>query len=213
VTSSRGHSSTAGWLVWIRAVVAAVGLGIYADVGEYAPGVLNTVPLYAFPWVLLAVLWGVAARERAIAAVAGSAGIICGLVSWVVYKRIAYGQSSVAGFLRDELWHWLALALLVGSVFGFAGALLSASSAMREVGWGLVAAAGFVEGGAVICLMWVRHRAAGSADLVPVAEVAISVGVIVLALDKCQPRALVAWALTATAVGFPLGLAVFGRTV
>jgi hypothetical protein len=197
----------------VAVVLAAVGLGVYADVGERASGAWGAVPKLGLPWFVLALAAGALARRWRWGAVNGVGAIVLGLVSYVVYKDLAYGSTSVAALLRDDADYWLALALGVGVIGGTGGAWMRSREPFRSIAWGLAGAAACAEGAALLVLVISRDRALGDGARLLVAEVSLGVGVLVWAAREFRPVTVAVSALGWCALGFLGGLVVFDHLV
>lgn len=102
----------------------AVALGIYSDVGRSLPGKASLIPSIAAPWIIVAYFAGSLVRRPFVSPAAGSLIVMTGLGSYVAFKCLAYGPDSVQQFVRYDSTRWAVLGIVVGMLFGGAGALL-----------------------------------------------------------------------------------------
>jgi Family of unknown function (DUF6518) len=126
-------------------LVAAVSLGIYADVGLDVPGPWGRLTALATPWLLLAFSAARGAGRRtcgAGAVVAGVLVVVTGLVSYYLWLTIGLGVAFSTVVHSYEAPMWVVAGVAVGAVFGAVGTLsLSSRRLLRELSWAVVAAA------------------------------------------------------------------------
>lgn len=207
-----GSAARRAKLEWAAALVAAVLLGVYAEIGLYAPDPWGVLPEYGLPWVAIAMLWGRAVGRPSMAWLAGIIGIGVGIGTWFGFKVLVYGWFSVDYFLRHDLGYWSALAVIVGLFGGLAGSWVSAVGWRHEAGWALLVSAAIAEGGSVVLL--ILHRGGSHpAWRVPVAELSFGVGLYVVALARCRPRILTLWTLIGVVAGGGVGVLVLAGRV
>jgi hypothetical protein len=117
--------------------VAAVLLGVYADVGAYASGFSRLVPELGSPWVLLAFAGGRAAHGRVASGVAGSVLILLGLVSYWLFMRLAYDVELYQYVGNGRGFHWVSLGVVLGVLAGLMGRVSTSTRSLpRWAGWG-----------------------------------------------------------------------------
>lgn len=196
---------------WVAAVGAALGLGIFADIGERLPDPWGAIPQLGLPWVALAALWGFAAGGSIAGGCSGLAGIALGLGTYTLYKDAAYGSSSVDGFLHDDLRYWVLIALIVGPLCGVAGAWTRRTDLHREVAWGLLVAAALAEGGSLLVLLH-EHPGDHPVRWVAVTDVALGAAVFAAAAGR-RWRWLLCFTTCWLVPGFLGGLVVYGSQV
>jgi Family of unknown function (DUF6518) len=135
--------------------------GLYADVGQYAPGFWGRLPEAGTPWVVLAFLGGRCARRRACGAPAGAALVLLGLATYVLWVHLAYGTSlyNIANDGRGAWWAFLGLVL--GCASGLAGASTRGGrEGRRQLAWGYVVGVPLAEAVHVLAARVEPHAAA-----------------------------------------------------
>lgn len=125
---------------------ASLLLGVYADVGQYAPGSWGLLPEAGTPWVVLAFLGGRLARRPAVGALAGAGFLLLGLATYAAWVHLAYG-TALHNITTDGRGAWWAgLGLVLGCVGGWAGASTNGGSeGRRQLAWGCVVGAPVAE--------------------------------------------------------------------
>jgi hypothetical protein len=148
---------TPGRCAWraVCLVVAAVLLGVYADVGSYAPGFLRMLPELGAPWVLLAFAGGRAAHRWVASAVAGPGLILVGLGSYWLFMRVAYDVELYQYVGNGRGLHWVSLGIVLGVAAGLMGrASTSTRWLLRWGGWGFAVGVPLVEAHSVLLRSW-----------------------------------------------------------
>jgi hypothetical protein len=174
MTGKRRHNSRS--LVGSAAIVlAAIALGVYADLGHKLGGSAGFVPQLGAPWLAVAFAGGRRSTNQVVSATFGASLLVTGLLSYHFFKIISYGSDSFGGFRRT--WPlWVVVALVAGSVIGVAGSLsLSSLPVHHALGWGVLAGAILSEG--ISTAWWPRPGSVvvGITEIV-IASAAVSIG-------------------------------------
>jgi hypothetical protein len=104
-------------------VVAAVALGVYADVGQRASGVLELLPQLGTPWLLVGFAGGLIwSRRPGVGVLLGPVLIATGLVSYFVFMHLAHGVNYYNLLNDGRGVYWFGLAAGLGLVAAAAGA-------------------------------------------------------------------------------------------
>lgn len=100
---------------------AAVGLGLFADLGQYWDDPWGYLPQLAAPWVLLGIGLGSCLRSPARAALAGGIGLLAAMAVYFAFKHAAYDTQIFVGGQAGANKHWLLAAAAIGAVAGAVG--------------------------------------------------------------------------------------------
>ncbi len=131
---------------------AAVSLGVYADVGQRAPGALGALPELGTPWLLLAFAGGaLCPRPRLLGSSCGAAVLLAGLTSYFVFVAVVHdvGYYNLTNDGRGT-W-WFGLAAVLGAGTGAVGTLTAhPDERLRTASWALLPALAAAEAERVV---------------------------------------------------------------
>ena len=179
--------------------VAAMLLGVYADLGQYAAGFWGRLPELGAPWLLLAFAGGrVANRSTAAAALTGFLLVFGGLVSYGLFVHAAHGTQLHNVVFGGRAFYWAAVAAALGPAAGVAGAGSTSRrhETRRSVAWGFAVAVPLVECARVFASDYLDLRG------VIVVLLALSAGAAVVALREVRLLPLLAASAAWTALGY-----------
>lgn len=126
------------WGHVVLLAVAAVLLGVYADLGQHVKGFWGRLPELGTPWMLLAFAGGrTVARRPAVAALVGFLLIFGGLTSYGLFVHVVHGTELHNVVLGGRAGYWAALAAILGPAAGLAGSgSVSRRALRRTASWG-----------------------------------------------------------------------------
>jgi len=96
-------------------------LGVYADVGQYAPGFWGSLPGLGTPWVVLAFVGGRFTPGRVLGLLAGAGLMLLGLSTYAAWVHLAYGTSLYNITSDGRATSWACVAIVLGGASGLAG--------------------------------------------------------------------------------------------
>jgi hypothetical protein len=118
-------------------LMASALLGVYADVGQYAPGFWGSLPGLGTPWVVLAFVGGRFTPGRVLGLLAGAGLMLLGLSTYAAWVHLAYGTSLYNITNDGRATSWACVAMVLGGASGLAGFSSSVGSQrQRLLAWG-----------------------------------------------------------------------------
>lgn len=175
--------------------VAAVLLGVLAELLGFLPTPWLYLSQVIYPWLLGAFACGAVARSWVRAAAFGVCFIVAGLASNITFKWVMYGYASVRPMLENEWPAWLAMAVILGCGYGVAGWVHATRGGVAEaIAAAVLVASGLTEAAANVAgvLPWGGWVGGTVAALVTVSAAIL--------LRRRPPRQLLATAFAVLAL-------------